>query len=148
MNLERYLALTPFGDSLKQRDSVELQISQTPSCFVRRVQMVCHSNVSPQFCLELTRNTASKLVQIMTVFETMFAIQNTVIGVQPTIKPFSGERKIQAPKNTVFSEMTSVDNSPTHPRICNVNFTLIDNFFVPYTRWFWYLGHFRHVLLG
>ena len=98
MNLERYLALTPFGDSLKQRDSVELQISQTTSCFVRRVQVVCHSNVSPQFCLELTRNTASKLVQIMTVFETMFAIQNTVIGVQPTIKPFSGERKIQTQK--------------------------------------------------
>ena len=95
MNLERYLALSPFGDFLKQRDSVEPQIT---FCFVRRVQMVRHSNVSPQFCLEPTRNTASKLVQIMTVFETMFAIQNTVIGVQPTIKPFSGERKIQAPK--------------------------------------------------
>ena len=98
MNLERYLALTPFGDSLKQRDSVELQISQITFCFVRRVQVVRHNNVSPQFCLELTRNTASKLVQIMTVFETMFAIQNTIIGVQQTIKPFSGERKIQTQK--------------------------------------------------
>ena len=101
MNLERYLALSPFGDFLKQRDSVEPQIT---SCFVRRVQMVRHSNVSPQFCLELslTRNTASKLVQIMTVFETMFAIQNTIIGVQQTIKPFSGERKIQSQKIQSF----------------------------------------------
>jgi len=98
MKVERYVALTPFGDSLKHRDSVELQISKITSCFVKRVQMVRHNNVSPQFCLELTRNTASKLVQIMTVFETMFAIQNTIIGVQQTIKPFSGERKIQTQK--------------------------------------------------
>ena len=69
MNLERHLALSPFGDFLKQRDSVEPQIT---FCFVRRVQMVRHSNVSPQFCLELTRNTASKLVQIMTVFTRWF----------------------------------------------------------------------------
>ena len=74
MNLERYLALSPFGDFLKQRDSVEPKIT---SCFVRRVQMVRHSNVSPQFCPELTRNTASKLVQIMIVFARWFAIWDT-----------------------------------------------------------------------
>ncbi len=102
MNLERYLALTPFADSLKHRESVELQISQINSCFVRRVQMVRHNNVSPQFCLELTRNTASKLVQIMTVFETMFAIQNTVIGVQPTIKPFWREKNSSNKKYSPF----------------------------------------------
>ena len=77
MNLERYLALTPFADSLKHRESVELQISQINSCFVRRVQVVRHNNVSPQFCLEPTRNTASKLVQIMIVFARWFAIWDT-----------------------------------------------------------------------